>query len=698
MISLDTETTGIDFRHGARPFFVTACLEDGEQRWWEWDVDPMTRAIIVPSEELEELRELIMQCDGIVMQNAKFDFTAFEFCLALQGDEECDAAWSKTDDTLIAAHLLESNQPHDLTSLGVRYLGVNIQHLEVALRKACDEARRWARTNRPEWRIAKAGLPEMPSAKEECWKFDTWLPRLVADERDDPPDHPWRTVLRDYANADSALTWHLWPVMKQCMESRSLMRIYQERMKVLPIAWRMERRGVTVSSTRLEELRTNYVEESSGAARLCVNIAASFGHQLTMPKGASPNNSLRQFMFEVLKVEPMRGKKAKTDAPTLNRAAMGHYLGTLPPRSKAWTFVDSLLGKRSRDTAIAYMEGYRRFWKQTDDEGFFVLYPSLNPTGTDTLRWSGSNPNQQNISKKEGFNLRHCFGPAPGREWWSLDARNIELRIPAYSANESEMIALFERPDDAPYFGSNHLLNFHTVYPEIWDEVLKEVGNDKVGSVCKKRFASSWYQWCKNGGFAVLYGAMDRPDGNGTADIAFHRPGAHAKLKARFSRMEALNQRCIRQADRYGYVETMPDRNVDPERGYPLLCARTENDRVLPTVPLNYYSQGTAMWWMMKAMIRVDAQLVQWRREGFDAHIVMQVHDELVLDFPLSRCDPREDVSKTRPDGMKLIRKSNLWRVKQIQKLMELGGDDIGLPTPTSCEWHPVNWSEGHSL
>jgi hypothetical protein len=45
-----------------------------------------------------------------------------------------------------------------------------------------------------------------------------------------------------------------------------------------------------------------------------------------------------------------------------------------------------------------------------------------------------------------------------------------------------------------------------------------------------------------------------------------------------------------------------------------------------------------------------------------------------------------------------MVRKSNLWRVRICQRLMEKGGEGIGVPTPTSCEYHEDNWSEGVSL
>ncbi|MHC4278447.1 MAG: DNA polymerase, partial [Planctomycetota bacterium] len=113
-------------------------------------------------------------------------------------------------------------------------------------------------------------------------------------------------------------------------------------------------------------------------------------------------------------------------------------------------FVQGLRKFRKRQTGLSYLQSYKRFALLSqvavaNSSNWFTLYPSLNPTGTDTLRWSSQSPNAQQISKQDDVNLRYCFGPAPGREWWSLDAKNLELRIPAYEAGEQEMIELFER-------------------------------------------------------------------------------------------------------------------------------------------------------------------------------------------------------------------------------------------------------------
>lgn len=700
-LSLDTETTGVDLKHGALPFFVTMGTEDNQNISWLWDVDPFTREPIVEEGDLDEIQEYIDSADVLVLQNANFDEEALAELFKKFG-RKLRWGWNKVNDTLLAGHLLASNRPHNLTAMALQYLGLNIEPLEDALEKDVKEARRLVRTKdfiakHGRWAWAEKDLPSMPSAKETVWRFDYWLPLAVAKAEGYPEDHPWRLSLPTYGNGDSSITLPLLKSQLKELERRKLTRIYNERLKILPIVSKMEERGISVSRENLDRLHKRFTEDSETLGRKCVNIAASLDYDLKLPKNGM-NKSLAEFAFGPLSLPVIKASK-KTGEPSFDKFCIEQYQATLPDRSKQLSFVNALKNKRKCDTALTYMEGYRRFWIPADTrELWFRLHPSLNPTGTDTLRWSSQSPNEQNISKQENFNLREAFGPLPGRAWYSMDAKNIELRIPAYASGERLLIDLFERPDDPPYYGSTHLLNFHTVYDDIWDkEIRYGVPLEKVGPHCKKKYASTWYQWVKNGGFAVQYGAVEKEQG--TADKAFHRPGSHAKLKARFSKLDILNTRQIRFAERFGYVETMPDKTVDPERGYPLLCTRTEWGDILPTVPLNYYVQSTAMWWMMKAMIRTQDFLdrlnrldktlpapiyrlaYKYRGEGF--YLIAQVHDELVFDFPAG----------------------SGWEVftpilQEVKRLMEMGGSDfvLEIPTPVSCEYHPDSWAEGETL
>lgn len=757
MISLDTETTGIDLFHGARPFFVTTSFPDSSQKYWEWDVNPLTRQPIIPPKDIDEVMETIDysfngEANSIVMQNSRFDVRALKTIVTEGGGLSWD--WERTHDTLIAGHLLASNHAHDLTSMVLEYVGVDISKYEDDLNAACNQARRDTRKFFPKWKIAGKDLvAEMPSVKDKTWKFDTWLPRAFAKKlRYAEPDpncehqwdensicglcegHRWWIILSEYANVDSEATLLLWARMEDQLKRRDLWEIYLERMKVLPVADKIERRGVTVSLPRSAELQAKYNEELEESSDICKGIADSFGYDLKLPKGGT-NKLLTEFCFRVLKLPVI----AYTDggSPSLNGAVLDQYSVMFDSNTKESLFCKNLRAIRKRSTALTYLSGYNKFMQpyyDTEDkmlaalfplspeflsavdgglyEHWQVLHPSINPTGTDTLRWSSSNPNEQNISKQEGFNLRYVFGPAPGREWYSLDANNIELRLPAYEAGEEEMIALFERPNDPPYYGSNHLLVSHILHPEKFEACVNEKG-EVDGRIFKKKYASTLYQWVKNGNFAVQYGAIES---SGTADAAYHVRGGQRKVQSRFRKIASLNQLMIKQARKLGYVETIPDKTVNPNRGYPLICSRSMRGDIIPTVPLNYHVQGTACWWMMKAMIRCQNLLDEWRDNyNLDAYIVMQVHDELVFDFPKSKRSPvivrdeerravespRGEYTGGKPNLFRTLLdrdSSNYWFVKQLQKEMAKGGDDIGIPTPVGIEYHEDNWSEGVTL
>jgi DNA polymerase I-like protein with 3'-5' exonuclease and polymerase domains len=279
-------------------------------------------------------------------------------------------------------------------------------------------------------------------------------------------------------------------------------------------------------------------------------------------------------------------------------------------------------------------------------------------------------------SGEDLHSVRRCFGPAEGREWWSGDAGNIELRLPAWESGERELIALFERPDDPPFYGSQHMLNMSIVYDDVWADAVKRKGLERAAAFCKSEYAKSYYYFVKCGGLAMQYQA-----GEATADRTFRRKGGYNRLKAHFRAVDALNRRWVTFAAKHGFVETMPENGA--AHGYPLLVRRSFNGGIVPTVPLNYRVQGTAGRWMRRAMVRCEDLMEVWRATRFDAWMVLTVHDELIWDLP-RRADPR-----TNPKA------SNLARARKLQAAMESCGRDIGVPTPVNLEYHPDNWAEG---
>ena len=761
MIALDCETLGLDVWHGCHPYCVTTCAEDGTVRWWEWDVDPLTRRVLVPPADVAAIRRLVAGADGVVGQNFKFDAAA----LGAAGHVDWTPFWTKTEDTLVAAHLLASNAPHDLTALAIDWLGSNIKPHEESLKEAVMACRRRVQQARlarnrgkpkppredalADWMIAGEGVVGMPSAGKEPWKADGWLPRAVAAHDGLPDDHPYRTVLADYANTDSETTVRLWRVQYIEMVRRGLLPLYRERMRAVPVLLAMERRGVTVNRTELRRLRTQLRGDADRLERELTGIALARGYPLELPK-AGRNASLDGFLFGTVRIEcpvckrvaettganaeqcrrfeaegrecrecraegrdppgrprvtttglclpPVHNPKAKTDRPCFDaKIAIPWYLDNLPD-GPALRFIRAYEKRQGRLKACEYLETYEEFGRPvTGADGWLTLHPHFHATGTSLLRRSCSNPNLQQVGKKKETNLRRCFGPAPGREWWSFDYKNLELRIPAYESGEAALIALFEDPGP-PFYGSEHLLNFSVVYPDVWGGELGTVCADpgccngatvdlaRVGPHVKKKYEDTYYQWVKNGDFAVGYGAVNKRDGTGTADRTFRRPGSQARLEERFAKKAAHNARQVAYAREYGWVETVPDRGLDwggaDPRGYPLLVSRSEWGDVLPTTPLNFRTQGTGGWCTLKAMNRVAPRLDEWTAadpRGY--YLIIEVHDELVFDFPAG----------VGPEPWR----TNHARAMEVRRLMELSGDDIGIPLPTDCEYHAVSWAEG---
>lgn len=687
IIALDTETTGLDNFHGCMPYFVTTCDNDGNQVFWEWPVDVKTRKPIIPEQDLDEIKEVIDSADVLVFQNSKFDMKMMD---TLGVGWEWD--WTKIHDTTISAHLLASSQKKDLTTLALVYLGVNIEPYEKDVEKATQKARRILRTKQfkadhGDWALADESrlTIDMPSGVN--WKPDMWLLKAIIQhapeylpewESWEPGNsiekHPWQTLCEVYANWDSLVTVNIFLEHQAMIDNQGLRKIYEHRRSLLRLVYDMEKTGVTVSVSRTKELLQRFEDITAKTKRRCIILSGGKIEDLPL---SGTTKAMKEVLFEDFGLEST--KLTDKGNPSVDKSQLEEWILTTRPNSKENIFLQSLRSYRKRMTAISYLKNYSRFGL-LENEDYLRLHPSLNLCGTTTLRWSSNNPNEQNITKQEDTNLRYTFGPPPGYVWASFDYENLELRIPAYEAGEADQIALFEEPDAPPYFGSNHLLNFSVIYPDLWEPVLREVGPNNVAEAIKKLYKSTWYQRCKNGNFAVQYGAIERVgDEWSTADKAYGRLGCHSTLKTKFSKVEELNQKCIYMAEKYGYVETLPDKTVDPTRGYPLQCKRTKWGKVLPTVPLNYHVQGTACWTINRAMLDVEDFFQEINRRLKKRYrIVMQIHDELVVEAPL---------------GPGLLK-----NLKEVKRLMSRCGEYIGIPLRVGGDIHHDNYSKGIAI
>lgn len=679
ILALDTELTGLDWWHGSRAFYVTTCTDDGTQYNFRWRVDPYTRKIVPDKDDLEHIQSLIEEADIIVGQNIKTEAHALHFARKDAGLKPVPFPWHKVRDTLIGGHILASNLPHNLTAMVLQYLGDDIEPFENDLARSVQECRRMCglkafKEEHGLIAVAKEGRPDMPSAGEKCWRLDYWLPFELAHILKLPDNHVWRTDLENYANQDSIYTLALWREMEPLIRKNGDWNRFMENMEIARITFEMEQYGITRSRSRSAAMQDKFRKEESSHSGRCVELAKKFGFDLKMPNGAGVNDSLREFMFDVMQlpvIEWTDGGKSGVPRPALNKDSMAEWI--LTQEGDTGKFVKTLSTKRSYSSAVKYLDSYDLYAIQ-DKPGSDVerLHPSINPVGTSTTRTSSNNPNSQNAGKGKDLedgeklaSVREEFGPAEGREWYPIDYENIEMMIPAYYSGEESMIELFERPNDPPYFGSYHLLNASIIYPDLFWPLADQKG------AFKDKYKATWYKHLKNFGFAVQYDAGER-----TADATAKRKGAFERVVTKLHKLTAAKQATLAYAKRHGIVRTLPDLSVPGDKGYPLMVGRYENGQIKATTPWNYKIQGTAGWAKKKAMIRVDQYLKEcWKREKFTGRMVLDIHDEIVLDFPKGRPGNRE-------------------KIIEIKRLMEMSGKDIGIPLRVSVAYCPVDW--GH--
>jgi DNA polymerase I-like protein with 3'-5' exonuclease and polymerase domains len=252
--------------------------------------------------------------------------------------------------------------------------------------------------------------------------------------------------------------------------------------------------------------------------------------------------------------------------------------------------------------------------------------------------------------------------------WYSADASNIQLRIPAYEAGETELIEIFDHPERGPYYGSYHLVIFDTLHPELFA---------KHGKDCKTLFEDTWYQWVKNGNFARQFGAQPKK-----VDSTFRVQGGSDLIGNRFPRIDRLAKKYITYSNKHGYVETIPDKLLNCKRGYPLMTSRTQYGKISPTLPFCYHVAGSAQQWMGNAMVNCGEIINRWRRKDkYHVYTIIQVHDELVFDFP------QEKIAGTHKP-----------RIEDLRHAMEKCGDRINVPTPVNVERHDESWAVGVAI
>ena len=235
------------------------------------------------------------------------------------------------------------------------------------------------------------------------------------------------------------------------------------------------------------------------------------------------------------------------------------------------------------------------------------IHTSFQNTVTATGRLSSTEPNLQNIPVRTelGAELRKMFVAPEGKVLVDADYSQIELRLLAHIAGDEHMIAAFRSGED-----------IHTVTAS------------QVFGVPPESVTHEMRRRAKAVNFGIVYGISDF---SLSQDIGVTRAEAREYMEKyfeKYSGVHAYMTRVVEQAKENGYVSTlMGRRRWLPELKSSNFNLRSFGERVALNMPI----QGTAADIIKLAMIKVRDRLLA---EGLEARLVLQVHDELIVECP----------------------------------------------------------------
>lgn len=393
---------------------------------------------------------------------------------------------------------------------------------------------------------------------------------------------------KDYSCEDVDAALLLWQHFRPQLEELDLWDLFEKvEIVLIPVLADMERCGITVDPVELQKLAVEFGEKLTNLATEIYQLA---GEEFNI---GSPKQ-LGVILFEKLKLP--QGRKTKTgystDAKVLENLGRYHDLPVLVTNYRNLaklksTYVDSLLNLIHPKTGR--------------------IHTSFNQTVAATGRLSSSNPNLQNIPIRtpEGQRIRRAFVAAPDHVFLAADYSQIDLRVMAHYSQDEALIADFRADKDI----------HHQTAVEIFRVSSTFVTPDM------RRVA-------KTINFSIVYGISAF---GLAARLNLSRKEAATFIERYFEHYPGVKkfmETVVEEARHDGYVTTMLNRRRQlPDLNSSNRIQREAAERIAVNTPI----QGTAADIMKLAAIEVDRQL---RGQGLAAKVLLQIHDELVLEVP----------------------------------------------------------------
>ena len=399
-----------------------------------------------------------------------------------------------------------------------------------------------------------------------------------------------------YAAEDAEITLCLHNhLIKELQETPSLLKVLDDiEMPLMPVLARIERYGALVDAHLLGQQSLELTEKLIELERQTFAIA---GEEFNL---ASPKQ-LGVILYEKLGLPVLaktaKGQPSTAEAVLSGLAEQGHELPVLLMEYRSLSKLKSTYTDRLPEQ-INPLTGR--------------IHTSYHQAVTATGRLSSSNPNLQNIPIRtaEGRRIRQAFIAPKGYKLLAADYSQIELRIMAHLAQDPGLLDAFRNDRDV----------HKATASEVFGVELDAVSSDQ------RRNAKAI-------NFGLIYGMS----AHGLAkQIGCERGEAQMYMDRYFARYPGVQdymERTREQAREQGYVETLFGRRLY----LPEIKARNANVRKgAERTAINAPMQGSAADIIKRAMITVD----QWLAESkLDARVILQVHDELVLEVHEDQVD-----------------------------------------------------------
>lgn len=428
---------------------------------------------------------------------------------------------------------------------------------------------------------------------DEAYLADTYLQMALPAARgaegagEDAPAPAARTA---------ALTLALVAPLRECMARENAANVFDGiEMPLVPVLAKMERAGMLVDPDRLHSLSEGLATQITEVERSIRDLAGDETFNIGSPM------QLSHVLFDVMGLPTKGLKKTKrgyysTNAKVLSDLARDHEIVRL--------ILDWREKSKIKSTYLDTLGPLRR--------GDGRVHTTYNQTITATGRLSSSDPNLQNIPTRSelGRTVKTAFSAGEGSVFLAVDYSQIELRLLAHLSGDEHLVCAFNEGED-----------FHA-------ETAARVFGVPVSEVTPDLRSRA-----KAVNFGIVYGQQ----AYGLSQ-SLHISMAEARdmidrYYEAYPGVRTFLDNVVARAKQTGYAETMYGRR----RHIPELKAKNPQLRGFgERTAMNHPMQGTAADIIKIAMARVSRRLEE---EGFAAHMILQVHDELDFECPIDEVE-----------------------------------------------------------